>query len=327
MQMQTLGTNTTTCCNRIPFLKTQILGPIYTDGHSERFDNSAMMPIVLLSLKTMELLQNGITTHFQATQLLPSTTKLRRLCFYRRLSVHRWGVPDQVHPQEQTAPGTRYTPRARYTPRSRHPPDQVHPPGADTPLGLGTPPGPGIPPWSRHTPPDQVPPRTRYTPMGPGTPQSRHPPDQVHPPGTKYTPRDKVHPPGPGTTPWDQVPPQSRHPPDQVHPPGTRYTSPDQVHSPRPGKPPRDQVHPPDQVPPGTRYTPPSPEIRPPLRWYASYWNAFLFRNRLVSANPSLFPSLPPPPSPHSGRASPSEKSWIRQRKRSTAKSRDKITQ
>ena len=52
-------------------------------------------------------------------------------------SVHRGGVPDQVHP-----PGTRYTPPwTRYTPW-----DQVHP------LGPGTPPG------------------TRYTPMGPGTP-------------------------------------------------------------------------------------------------------------------------------------------------------------
>ena len=154
MQMQTLGTNTTTCCNRIPFLKTQILGPIYTEGHSERFDNSAMMPIVLLSLKTMESLQNGITTHFQVTQ---------RLCFYRHLSFHSWGVPDQVHP-----------------------------PGADTPLGLGTPPCQVYPPWSRHTPRPGTPrhqvhsPGTRYppeqTPPGPGMP----PWDQVHPPRTRY---------------------------------------------------------------------------------------------------------------------------------------------
>ena len=55
---------------------------------------------------------------------LPSATKLRRLCFYKRVSVHRggstWpgtppgpGTPlDQVHP-----PGTRYThPWTRYTP-------------------------------------------------------------------------------------------------------------------------------------------------------------------------------------------------------------------
>ena len=58
------------------------------------------------------------------------------------------------------------------------------------------------------------------------------------PPGTRYTPRDKVHPPGTGT------PLQTRYTPlDQVHPPW------DQVY------PPQDQVHPPDQVhlphPPG----------------------------------------------------------------------------
>ena len=56
----------------------------------------------------------------------------------------------------------------------------------------------------------QVPPRTRYPPP---------PPDQVHSPGTRYTPRDQVHPPGPGTPPWTRY-----TPPDQVHPPGAvRY--------------------------------------------------------------------------------------------------------
>ena len=85
-------------------------------------------------------------------------------------SVHRGGVPDQVHPPwDQVHP-----PRTRYTP-----PDQVHPPGTRY-----TPPGPG-------TPPDQV------HPPGPGTP----PRDQVHPPRTRYTP------PGPGTPPLDQVHP------------------------------------------------------------------------------------------------------------------------
>ena len=60
-----------------------------------------------------------------------------------------------------------------------------------------------------------------------------HPPDQVHPPGTRYTP------PGPGTPPppWDQV-----HPPG----PGTPPSPGDQVHPPGPGTP-----------PPRTRYTPP----------------------------------------------------------------------
>ena len=97
--------------------------------------------------------------------------------------------------------------------------------------------------------PDQVPPRdqvhppgTRYTPLGPGTP-----------PRTRYTPL------GPGTPPQDQV-----HPPGPCTPPGTRYTPPGPGTPPRtrytplgPGTPPQDQVHPPgpgtppwDQVPP-----------------------------------------------------------------------------
>ena len=44
-------------------------------------------------------------------------------------------------------------------------------------------------------------------------------PDQVHPPGTRYTPQTRYTPLGPGTPPRDQV-----------HPPGTRYTPPDQMH-------------------------------------------------------------------------------------------------
>ena len=83
---------------------------------------------------------------------LPSATKLRRLCFYKRLSVHRGGVPDQVHPPVDQV----------------HPPvDQVHPP-----LGPGTPPlGPGTPPQTRYTPPSGpgTPPSGPGTPPGPGT--------------------------------------------------------------------------------------------------------------------------------------------------------------
>ena len=70
--------------------------------------------------------------------LLPSATKLRRLCFYRRLSVHR-GVSASVHagiphkpPQEQTPPQSR--PPWEQTPREQTPPLQQTPyPGADTP--------------------------------------------------------------------------------------------------------------------------------------------------------------------------------------------------
>ena len=88
--------------------------------------------------------------------LLPSATKLQRLCFYRRLSVHRVGGSDPlVH--SPGPGGTRYTPLGpgtRYTPQ-----DQV-------------------PPWTRS-------PWTRYTPPGPGTP-----------PGDKATAADGTHPTG-----------------------------------------------------------------------------------------------------------------------------------
>ena len=87
-------------------------------------------------------------------------------------SVHRGGVPDQVHPRDQvhppgpgTPPGTRYPhPQTRYTPW-----DQVPPPGPGTlPPEPGAPLGPGTPSRTR-----QVPPMTRY------------PHDQIHPPGTR----------------------------------------------------------------------------------------------------------------------------------------------
>ena len=84
-----------------------------------------------------------------------------------------------------------------------------------------------------------------------GSPPSEdqvHPPDQVHPFRTRYTP------------PWTRYTRQ-----DQVPSPGTRYP------------PPRDQVHP---SPPRTRYPPHSSacwEIRATSGRYASYWNAFLF--------------------------------------------------
>ena len=61
-------------------------------------------------------------------------------------SVHRAGVPGQVHPQTST------------------PPDQVHPQTRYTP-GPGTPPT-RYTPQTRYNPPGQgTPPRTRYTPQ------------------------------------------------------------------------------------------------------------------------------------------------------------------
>ena len=99
---------------------------------------------------------------FHVLILLPSAMKLRRLCFYKCVSVHRGECltrytpqdqvhpPNQVHPQDQVHPQTRYTPW--YIPPGQvHPPDQVHPL-------------------------DQVHPPTRCS------PSTRSPPDQVHPP-------------------------------------------------------------------------------------------------------------------------------------------------
>ena len=112
---------------------------------------------------------------------LPPATKLRRLCFYTCLSVHKGGggVPGQIPP----TPGTRYTPRPDAPPDQVHPQDQVHPP------------------------------RTRYTLW------TRYPPGPGTPPGTRYPP-DQVQPPAPGKPPWDQVPPQTATAADGTHPTG-----------------------------------------------------------------------------------------------------------
>ena len=120
-----------------------------------------------------------------ANLLLPSATKLLRLCFYICLSFclqggylgryppgTRYTPQDQVHPQAGTAPWTRYTPRAGTPPNQVHFQDQVHPQTRYTP-------------WDQvHPLPDQVYPLARYTCQTRYTPQ-----DQVHPCGTRYTPR------------------------------------------------------------------------------------------------------------------------------------------
>ena len=109
---------------------------------------------------------------------LPSPTKLRRLCYYTFLSVHRGEYPGLIPPV------TKYTPR-----------DPVHP-------LTSTPPGPGTPPDQVH-PTDHIHPlRTRYTPQDQYTPQPGTPtrPDQVQTPWSRYTPREQVHPLGAGTS-------------------------------------------------------------------------------------------------------------------------------
>ena len=98
--------------------------------------------------------------------------KLRRLCFYRRLSVHGGGGGLGCLPQCMLG----YTLRSRH-PRSRQPPWSRHPPGADTPreqtphqirpsLGVDTPPLGADPPGTKYTP------RTKY-PLGLSTPPPR----------------------------------------------------------------------------------------------------------------------------------------------------------
>ena len=136
---------------------------------------------------------------------LPSATKLRRLCFYRHLSVHRGegvsasmhgGIP---HPPEQTPP--------RADTQEQTPPWSRQPPGADTPPKQ-TPPLEQTTPWSRH------PPQSRPLPRA-------DPPEQTHPPAEQtsrsrppqeQTPQSR-HPPRRADT------PQSRHPPEQTPPP------------------------------------------------------------------------------------------------------------
>ena len=69
--------------------------------------------------------QNRVYEKSPKSGLLPSATKLRRLCFYTCVSVHRGGLPQCMLGR----------PPPVDTPRSRHP----------------------SPPRSRHTPPEQTP--------------------------------------------------------------------------------------------------------------------------------------------------------------------------
>ena len=119
---------------------------------------------------------------------LPSATKLRRLCFYRHLSVHGGeGVSASVHGGIPHPP-----PRSRHPHRSRHPPEQTpprsrHPPGADTPLEQTPPP--------EQTPQEQTHPVQSRPPPGAGLPGAEHPPEQTPPRAD---------------TPLEQTPPQIR---------------------------------------------------------------------------------------------------------------------
>ena len=57
-------------------------------------------------------------TVLEGILILPSATKLQRLCFYTCISVHKGGVPAQVPPRTRYLPCTRY-PLGPGTPPSR----------------------------------------------------------------------------------------------------------------------------------------------------------------------------------------------------------------
>ena len=163
-----------------------------TNSYSRENEVDLYPPPLMLHPRLQQKATRGprFNPHF-----LPPATKLGQGYVFTRMcdSVHRGEYLTRYPPGSRYTPWTRYTPRTRYTP-----PDQVHP----LPRTRNTPPGPGTPPGTRYTPRDQV----------------HHPQDQVHPPRPVTppgpgTPQDQVHPLGPGTPPWDQV-----------HPPGTRYT-------------------------------------------------------------------------------------------------------
>ena len=126
-----------------------------------------------------------------ADKFLPSATKLRRLCFYRCVSVHGRGGGGvclsacwDTTPQEQTLP-LEQTPLWEQTPPRADTPWSRHSMRADTQTPLEqTPPGTDTSPWSRH-PPEQTPP----TPQSRHAPRSRHPPQSRHPPRTDPPPR------------------------------------------------------------------------------------------------------------------------------------------
>ena len=118
----------------------------------------------------MGIIQGSVTGCFKCHNglSLPSATKLRRLCFYRRVSVNRGEYLTRYIP-----PGPGTLPRAGTPPRPGKPPGQVHPP------------------WTRYTLETRyMTPQTRYTPW-----HQVHPLGPCTPPGTRYTFLRQVHPP------------------------------------------------------------------------------------------------------------------------------------
>ena len=117
-------------CN---FLRFQAILTIYWGWHfcplkGERESRKVPLPISTL----------GALLEITMRCLLPSAKKLRRLCFYRHLSVHRGGVC--LSACWDTPPGSIHAPPWEQT----HPPEQTLPPLADTPPEQ-------TPPWEQTT--------------------------------------------------------------------------------------------------------------------------------------------------------------------------------
>ena len=77
---------------------TASLGPVYTKRQSQYCDNSAMTLMILLSLKRMESLKNGLLPHSGATPLFSMTAvSLASLLGYHRVhsgSRCTWALTD-----------------------------------------------------------------------------------------------------------------------------------------------------------------------------------------------------------------------------------------
>ena len=54
-----------------------LIGPVYTKGHCQCSINAMMIPATLFPLKSMELLENGVATHFVATPLLEMNKNMK----------------------------------------------------------------------------------------------------------------------------------------------------------------------------------------------------------------------------------------------------------
>ena len=83
------------------------------------------------------MLIGPLRRHQEIKLLLPSATKLRRLCFYTYLSVHRGGLPQCMLGYHPPWPGTTPPRDQAHTPRPGTPPRKQTPPREQTPPADG----------------------------------------------------------------------------------------------------------------------------------------------------------------------------------------------